>query len=215
MHPFERNEPLKIGRGKVLPFDGAAGPKTSRKWRFVTFSTCQFSPKMVCLYDESLQVVTVRDTIQQSAKRRSDIQVTPTKTIESIFKEISRDFEYNADEIELVLQRRDGTTYVLNEHRDKTVQEAGVTWNPSEHLYIIISQLKNKTMSLYVQDVAEDDLLLGASASPTTGETPGGSCDAPPVLLNEFDDYPRSTRSHAPPRSSTSLTATPPPRGPT
>ncbi|KAJ8985542.1 hypothetical protein NQ317_019925 [Molorchus minor] len=156
--------------------------------------------EMVCLHEESPHSVTVRDTIHNSAKKRSEVLVTPSKSIESIFKEVSRDFEYNADEIELILQRRDGTTFVLNEYKGKTFQEAGVAWNPAEQLSIIISQLKNKTMSVYVQDVSEDDLLLGASASPTTGETPGSSCEGPSLLLNEeFDSYPSSSRSQLKP----------------
>lgn len=69
-----------------------------------------FSQEMVCLHDEGHLRVTVRDTILSSAKKQSYVLLTPTKTIESIFKEISREFEYNADEIELVLQKRDGTT---------------------------------------------------------------------------------------------------------
>lgn len=151
---------------------------------------------MVCLHDEGHLRVTVRDTILSSAKKQSYVLLTPTKTIESIFKEISREFEYNADEIELVLQKRDGTTYVLNEHKDKTVQEAEISWSPSERFSIIISQLKNKTMSLYVPDVAEDDLLLGASASPTTGEMPSCTYYTTPVRMSEFEpNYPTSSHS--------------------
>lgn len=65
---------------------------------------------MVCLHDEGHLRVTVRDTVLLSAKKQSYVLLTPTKTIESIFKEISKEFEYNADEIELVLQKNDGTT---------------------------------------------------------------------------------------------------------
>lgn len=65
---------------------------------------------MVCLHDEGYLRVTVRDTILLSAKKQSYVLLIPTKSIESIFKEISKDFEYNADEIELVLQKNDGTT---------------------------------------------------------------------------------------------------------
>lgn len=45
-------------------------------------------------------------------------------------------------------------------------------------------------MSLSVNDISEDDLLLGASASPTTGDGPSSSTsDVPPVS----EDYPDAT----------------------
>lgn len=54
---------------------------------------------------------------------------------------------------------------------------------------LVVSQLKNKTMSLNVQDTGEDDLLLGASASPTAGELPSSTCEPIPILTKNYDDY--------------------------
>lgn len=65
---------------------------------------------MVCLHEENPVRVTVRDTVLMSGKKQSYINLTPTKTIDSIFNEVSKDFNYGSDDIELVLQRRDGNT---------------------------------------------------------------------------------------------------------
>ncbi|XP_057671617.1 ubiquitin carboxyl-terminal hydrolase 47 [Diorhabda carinulata] len=142
---------------------------------------------MVCLPEEGpAKRVTVRDTIQQSTKKQAFISLTPSKTIESIFKEVSKEFSYNHDEIELVLQNGKKDVYILNNHKTSTVQEAGIKWTPLDRLSIIINTLKNKPMSLFVQEV-EDDLLLGASASPTAGDVTSTTCESTTALLNEFD----------------------------
>lgn len=60
--------------------------------------------------------------------------------------------------------------YILNNEKDKTFEDAGISWTPTEHLTMVISNVKNKPISLYTPDVPEDDLLLGASASPTACE---------------------------------------------
>lgn len=62
-------------------------------------------------------------------------------------------------------------------------------WIPQQGMSLVVSQLKNKTMSLNVQDTGEDDLLLGASASPTAGELPSSTCEAIPILTKNYDDY--------------------------
>lgn len=78
--------------------------------------------------------------------------------------------------------------YVLNSYKDKTVEEAGL-WIPQQGMSLVVSHLKNKNMSLNVQDTGEDDLLLGASASPTTGEIPSSTCDPIPILTRNYEDY--------------------------
>lgn len=78
--------------------------------------------------------------------------------------------------------------YVLNNYKEKTVEEAGL-WMPSQRMSMVVNQLKNKNMSLNVQDTGEDDLILGASASPTTGEIPSSTCDSVPPLLKPYEEY--------------------------
>lgn len=75
----------------------------------------------------------------------------------------------------------------MNSYKDKTVEEAGI-WNPTQRMSLVVSELKhNKKMSLNVQDTGEDDLLLGASASPTAGDAPTTTCDPIPIMTNDYD----------------------------
>uniref|UniRef100_A0A6P7GLW5 Ubiquitin carboxyl-terminal hydrolase 47 n=1 Tax=Diabrotica virgifera virgifera TaxID=50390 RepID=A0A6P7GLW5_DIAVI len=149
---------------------------------------------MVFLPEDGLtKKVTVRDTIQQSEKKQTFINIFPSKTIDSIFREVSKEFSYNHDEIELVLQIGKKDMHILNDHKDKTVQEAGIKWTPLDRPSIIISTLKNKPMSLFVQE-SEDDLLLGASASPTAGEVSSSTCESGQATTNYCDFYKPSSR---------------------
>lgn len=62
----------------------------------------------------------------------------------------------------------------------------------TENNEIYINSLKNKSM--YYDCPNEDELHLGASASPTTGDMPTSSCEPPPVLINDF--YGQSSKSN-------------------
>ncbi|CAH1098734.1 unnamed protein product [Psylliodes chrysocephalus] len=142
---------------------------------------------MVCLPEDGMAMrVTVRDTILSSGKKQFIIHLTPSKTISSIFEEVSNEFHYTIHEIELILQIGKKETHVLNESKNKTVQEAGIKWTPLDRLSIIIGQIKAKPMSLFVQE-SEDDLLLGASASPTAADVPSTTSLAPPATHQDFN----------------------------
>lgn len=62
---------------------------------------------MVCPPQEGLIEVLVRDEIKQSpaGKKHCYLQISRTKSVESIFREVSKEFEYNVDEIELTFRR--------------------------------------------------------------------------------------------------------------
>ncbi|CAH1119608.1 unnamed protein product [Phaedon cochleariae] len=156
---------------------------------------------MVCPPEDGLCIrVTVLDTIGLSEKSQCFIQLIPSRTIESIFQEISKEFICNADDIELTLQYKKGDIYVLNHSRDKTVQEAGIRWTPLDRLTIILGRAKvQQPIALFVPDAGEDDLLLGASASPTAGEGLPGAGEGPPAPTSEYDNFPSSSRSHPQP----------------
>lgn len=60
---------------------------------------------MVCPPQESTTSVTVRDE-----RKQCYVHISKTKSVESIFREISKEFDYNIDEIELTFRR--GTSSV-------------------------------------------------------------------------------------------------------
>lgn len=71
---------------------------------------------------------------------------------------------------------------ILNEHKDKTLGEAGVNLDPECRHLITIGQVRQKHMNLSVTGTdgcGDDDLLLGASASPITGELPPSNYEIP------------------------------------
>lgn len=49
-------------------------------------------------------------------------------------------------------------------------------------------------MSLYVNDVSEDDLLLGASASPTTGEVPSSNASDSAAPNDDYSEFGHCSR---------------------
>lgn len=61
---------------------------------------------MVCPMENESIIVCVRDTIQQSSNGRKSfsLKLTPSKLIDSIFIEVSKEFDYNVDDITITLQ---------------------------------------------------------------------------------------------------------------
>lgn len=134
----------------------------------------------------------VKDTICHGPKRQSTIKLTPSKTVTSVFVEVGNDFHYAPDKFELIIQNhKTGDTIILNQYKDKTLGEIGVVFDEGVRNCLVISALKNqKNMTLVVNDATDDDLLLGASASPTTAELPSSSTDQPPALMSiEYPEY--------------------------
>ncbi|XP_031348562.1 ubiquitin carboxyl-terminal hydrolase 47 isoform X2 [Photinus pyralis] len=134
----------------------------------------------------------IKDTIGEGPKRQSIIKLTPSKTVASVFTDVGYDFHYSPDKFELIIQNhKTGDTIILNQYKDKTLGEIGVVFEEGVRNCLIISALKNqKNMTLVVNDATDDDLLLGASASPTTGELPSSSTEHPPALMSiDYPDY--------------------------
>lgn len=65
---------------------------------------------MVCLSNEGTIQVRVRDTIYTNERRQFSVEISPTKTIDSVFAEISDYFKYEADSFELLLQNQNADT---------------------------------------------------------------------------------------------------------
>lgn len=68
---------------------------------------------------EGSLTVQVQDTIQQGGKKHCFVQLSPDKTIESIFKEISKDLEYNVDDIEIILRKGSSSVSIVNKYKEE------------------------------------------------------------------------------------------------
>lgn len=62
---------------------------------------------MVCSMENESRRVLVKDTI--SGKTTISVQVTPSMSIDSIFKEVSKEFDYNVDDICLTMHLGPGS----------------------------------------------------------------------------------------------------------
>ncbi|XP_060519421.1 ubiquitin carboxyl-terminal hydrolase 47 [Cylas formicarius] len=123
---------------------------------------------MVCIEEESSFKVTLQDDGQ--SHEPTHITLTPMKTIDEIFKEVSDKFDSQPDELEIVIKAGEKELRNLSELKEKTLYEADLWPVDSAADYELLVTRQKKNMSLSVSDALEDDLLLGASASPTTRE---------------------------------------------
>lgn len=73
---------------------------------------------MVCSMENESIEVAVKDTIM--GKKPHTIRLTPSRSIDSIFKEVSKEYNYNIDDISLKLESGEGlesflvSTAILN-----------------------------------------------------------------------------------------------------
>ena len=80
--------------------------------------------------------------------------------------------------------------------------DLGIQLNPELNYTITVTPSEKRNMSLYVNDVAEDDLLLGASASPTTGEVPSSSGNDTAPIHEDFLEHGHCSRCRVGPTTS-------------
>ncbi|CAH0547726.1 unnamed protein product [Brassicogethes aeneus] len=140
---------------------------------------------MVCFQEEGPVDCSVCDSTQEGTKRYTHLQIQPSMQVSHIFNEVAAAHLYKPEELWLVLHNRDGASFVLNNFKDKTIRDVGVKCLPDECNEIAVSSLKNKNLSCDCAN--EDDLHLGASASPTTATSGGvaGRRD-PKTSMDEF-----------------------------
>ncbi|XP_066151071.1 ubiquitin carboxyl-terminal hydrolase 47 [Euwallacea fornicatus] len=116
------------------------------------------------------------------------IIVTPSKQIESIFMQVAERFTLSPEDIEITF-KVDGKDYAaLSPHKQKSLVEAElwlwtVRGNLEFEFAVTLSKNKNMALCYGSSDISEDELHLGASASPTTGE----------LTVETSDEYSNST----------------------
>ncbi|KRT83230.1 Peptidase [Oryctes borbonicus] len=147
---------------------------------------------MVCLSNEGTIQATVRDTTG-NMRRQCIVELSSTQVVDDVFTEVGNQFHYEPDTFELVLQNQTGNTVVLNEHRNKTFGEIK-DLSLGGRVVIILGTLKKKNIALTVNESTDDDLLLGASASPG-GDVPPSSSDTAMNLMSVELYCPRNQMS--------------------
>lgn len=130
------------------------------------------------------------------------VELTPYTNIDSIFNAVlaASPGEYHED---LVLENNSGEELAkLAEHKGKNIKDAGINLTNSRYIIRTVNTNPSK-MLLSVQPANfEDDMLLGASASPTMGDSePLQQLQPLPMLMEDsykhYSSYtaPRSTLS--------------------
>lgn len=65
---------------------------------------------MVCLSNDGMINVTVTDTMNLCYRKQCSVLLSPTKSVDNVFVEVSSNFHYESDSFELVLQSQNGDT---------------------------------------------------------------------------------------------------------
>nr|CAD7439732.1 unnamed protein product [Timema bartmani] len=150
---------------------------------------------MVCVLEEGNALCIVRDqtTGRNESVNKINIIVPASTTVHELLQEVGRKYQYDSDSFELLLQRSsDSNMIVLNEHREKSIEAIGVNFESGTRNMFIITDLPGTTLrKVTTTDAGEDDMLLGASASPTAGGdyTHSSPAPPPPPIVSSSTEY--------------------------
>ncbi|XP_063910893.1 ubiquitin carboxyl-terminal hydrolase 47 isoform X2 [Zophobas morio] len=135
-------------------------------------------------------------------KIQKQIILNSSTTVASIEMYVRDVFPNDHESVELILHYEGGKTICLNDYKNSSMGDLGIQLNPELNYTITVTPSEKRNMSLYVNDVAEDDLLLGASASPTTGEVPSSSGNDTAPIHEDFLEHGHCSRCRVGPTTS-------------
>lgn len=136
-----------------------------------------------CVYNDLSNVLPSEEHMCTNPKNSAKITVRVNDSVEILIQEICKSFDLEENTFELCMQRRNGTDIVLvplSDSKKKLLTEVGVTFAKNCYNSFIIREIdssddcnglygtNNGTENVAYRD--NDDLLLGASASPTSIE---------------------------------------------
>lgn len=131
---------------------------------------------MVCPSDDYATPI-ITDDINKyinNDKEPLRLKLSPTTTIDSLFTDIGNYYNIYQEDFNLVIHNKLNHVMILNEYKRKTLGD--LVDNVNNECSISVHFLsKNKTPSYTSNEPSDDDLLLGASASPTASEMPSSS----------------------------------------
>ncbi|PSN42002.1 Ubiquitin carboxyl-terminal hydrolase 47 [Blattella germanica] len=150
---------------------------------------------MVCVLEEGSALCIIQDlTTSATTGSKTSLSLPASTTVQELFQEVGRKFQYDPDNFELILQHRsNGESIILNEHKEKTIDVVGVDFDSGARNNIIITDMPTAPRKKVVvaSGDGEDDMLLGASASPTasTDYTHPPPAPPPPPPIVSSGDY--------------------------
>lgn len=153
---------------------------------------------MVCVVDEGHALCIVRDFTGISSEVKITLQVPGTMLVREFVREVASRFNYEPDSFELVLQHstNGGEQIILTEGNEETLEAAGLNTESGSRNAFLLSGLGGTIQPrLKTSPTAGDEeLSLGASASPTasSGEYPSIAPPPPPPppVLSTTSEYP-------------------------
>ncbi|XP_044731770.1 ubiquitin carboxyl-terminal hydrolase 47 isoform X2 [Chrysoperla carnea] len=129
---------------------------------------------MVCTSEEATAECVVQDTIMNSPKPKL-ISVRPSTYVHQLINDVATQYNYEEDKFQLIyhpMRGGDHTVVVLNDEKQKTLGDIGIDFEEGAKNMLCIAAVNQPKYSprrkaAIVTENSEDDLLLGASASPT------------------------------------------------
>ncbi|XP_049864801.1 ubiquitin carboxyl-terminal hydrolase 47 isoform X4 [Schistocerca gregaria] len=149
---------------------------------------------MVCMLEERNAICTVRDVTtlaSQGSQHKITLLLPASTTVQELFQKLADAYQYDPNTFELVLQRS-SEPVVLNNHKEETIEEVGVNFEPGYNNSLIVTEMRGqqtRKMAVASGDGGEDEMMLGASASPTAvsdfSQTPPAPLP-PPVVSGDY-----------------------------
>uniref|UniRef100_A0A1B6DYN4 Ubiquitin carboxyl-terminal hydrolase 47 n=1 Tax=Clastoptera arizonana TaxID=38151 RepID=A0A1B6DYN4_9HEMI len=144
---------------------------------------------MVCALDDDNALCIVRDHSGISVDSKITLTVPGEMAVPDFIREVANRFNYEPDSFELILQSGRPDDVILNENCTETLQALGINVGiSSRNAFLLVGLCASSPRLKASSAPAEEELSLGASASPTT--TSGDYPPPPQPLVSSSTDYP-------------------------
>ncbi|XP_021936857.1 ubiquitin carboxyl-terminal hydrolase 47-like isoform X2 [Zootermopsis nevadensis] len=158
---------------------------------------------MVCVLEEGEALCIIQDLTSATTGTKRKLLLPVSSTVQELFQEVGQIFHYDPENFELILDcTSDGQSIILNEHKEKTISAVGVNCDSGARNTFIITDMPTapRRKVVPVSGDGEDDMLLGASASPTAAadyaHPPPAPPPPPPVVSSGDCSYAAALIKH-------------------
>ncbi|XP_012279277.1 ubiquitin carboxyl-terminal hydrolase 47 [Orussus abietinus] len=159
---------------------------------------------MVCMASESSVPCIITDLSNKAKKKiekiKKEIMLYPSMKVADIFQHVVMQYSYLPDDFFLIMRGTEKGPVELDEVKDKTLQDIGVDFsgNTSYGMFImdVLGTALPTSRPAVTGPEAEDDLMLGTSASPTSLHQTHYDCPLADVdTMDESGDFKFLQRS--------------------